>query len=392
NGLDQLKISPAQPGGNHGGSHADRDPVDVVGRRAGRGTRQAEGRGRRAQRRHRPPRGRDRLRRRHSGRGRRSGGRRRQDVRAGTRDRPYPECTRPGRAERTCDRQDRRRDLWSVRIVPQADRQGTPSGVPAGDAVRDVQAEGGAPVAAPGRRGRVLTVLASLAAVIYVADLATKTIVLETLEGEPPLVVIPGVLQFRVIFNSGAAFSIGTGMTFIFTLIAAGVVAAIIRTARKLVSMPWAITLGLLLGGALGNLTDRLLRYPSGFGRPTQLQGHVVDFVEVLPGNFPVIDYFPVFNVADSAIVCGGILAVILAWRGYQIDGTREGKSDRAAEPAGARRAGGGAARRRALPAVRILTHPRGGADRLRRRAGGRQATGQVRPGARRRLAGRDAP
>ncbi|GAA4529440.1 MULTISPECIES: signal peptidase II [Nonomuraea] len=197
--------------------------------------------------------------------------------------------------------------------------------------MRDVQAEGGTPVAAGGRRGRVLAVLTSLAAVIYVADLVTKTVVLEALEGEPPLVVIPGVLQFRVIFNSGAAFSIGTGMTFVFTLIAAGVVAAIIRTARKLVSMPWAITLGLLLGGALGNLTDRLLRYPSGFGRPTQLQGHVVDFVEVLPGNFPVIDYFPVFNVADSAIVCGGILAVILAWRGYQIDGTREGKSGRAA-------------------------------------------------------------
>ncbi|MFG1944536.1 signal peptidase II [Nonomuraea sp. NPDC048826] len=194
-----------------------------------------------------------------------------------------------------------------------------------------MQAEGGAPVAAGGRRGRVLAVLVSLAAFLYVADLVTKTVALETLEGEPPLVVIPGVLQFRVIFNSGAAFSIGTGMTFIFTLIAAGVVAAIIRTARKLAGMPWAVTLGLLLGGALGNLTDRLLRYPSGFGRPTQLQGHVVDFVEVLPGNFPVIDYFPVFNVADSAIVCGGILAVILAWRGYQIDGTREVKSGRAA-------------------------------------------------------------
>ncbi|MEV4100442.1 signal peptidase II [Nonomuraea sp. NPDC049649] len=194
-----------------------------------------------------------------------------------------------------------------------------------------MQAEGGTPVAEGGRRRRVVTVLASLAAIIYVADVVTKAVVLETLEGEPPLVVIPGVLQFRVIFNPGAAFSIGTGMTFVFTLIAAGVVAAIIRTARKLASMPWAITLGLLLGGALGNLTDRLLRYPSGFGRPTQFQGHVVDFVEVLPGNFPVIGHFPLFNVADSAIVCGGVLAVILAWRGYQIDGTREGKSDRAA-------------------------------------------------------------
>ncbi|MCA2178768.1 signal peptidase II [Nonomuraea glycinis] len=195
--------------------------------------------------------------------------------------------------------------------------------------MRGLQAEGGAPVG--GRRGRLLAVLASLAAVLYASDVITKTVALRTLEGEPPLVLIPGVLQFRLIFNSGAAFSIGTGMTFILTLIAACVVVAIIRAARKLGSLPWAITLGMLLGGALGNLTDRLLRYPSGFGRSTQLQGHVVDFIEVLPGNFPVIDYFPIFNIADSAIVCGGILAVILAWRGYQLDGTREGKSGRAA-------------------------------------------------------------
>ncbi len=195
--------------------------------------------------------------------------------------------------------------------------------------MRGLQAEGGAPVG--GRRGRLLVILTSLAAVLYVSDVITKTVALRTLEGEPPLVVIPGVLQFRLIFNSGAAFSIGTGMTLILTLIAAGVVVAIIRAARKLGSLPWAVTLGMLLGGALGNLTDRLLRYPSGFGRSTQLQGHVVDFIEVLPGNFPVIDYFPIFNVADSAIVCGGILAVILAWRGYQLDGTREGKSGRAA-------------------------------------------------------------
>nr|WP_055504035.1 signal peptidase II [Nonomuraea pusilla] len=170
--------------------------------------------------------------------------------------------------------------------------------------------------------------LVALAVVVYAADAVSKTVVLRTLEGKAPLVVIPDVLQFRVIFNSGAAFSIGTGMTFVFTLIAAGVVVAIVRTARKLRSLPWALTLGLLLGGALGNLTDRLLRYPSGFGRPTQLQGHVVDFIEVLPGHFPVIDYFPVFNVADSAIVCGGILAVLLAWRNVQIDGTRDTGED----------------------------------------------------------------
>lgn len=182
--------------------------------------------------------------------------------------------------------------------------------------MRDLQAAGGAPL----NRTRVLLVLGGLAFLIYVCDLVSKTVVLRTLEGRAvPLEVVPGVLQFRVIFNSGAAFSIGTGATIIFTFIAAGVVIAIIRTASKLRSLPWAVTLGLLLGGALGNLTDRLLRFPSGFGRSVQFQGHVVDFIEVFPAT-----HFPVFNIADSAIVCGGILAVFLAWRGYQIDGTRE--------------------------------------------------------------------
>lgn len=192
--------------------------------------------------------------------------------------------------------------------------------------MRDMQAAGGAPLSADGEPSarpvgrRLIGLLALIAVVIYGLDLLTKTLVLRTLEGEPALEVIPGLLQFRVIFNSGAAFSIGTGMTFVFTLVAASVVVAILRTARKLRSLPWAITLGMLLGGALGNLTDRLLRYPAGLGRPAsgQLQGHVVDFIETFPG------YFPVWNVADSMIVCGGIVAVFLAWRGYQIDGTRE--------------------------------------------------------------------
>ncbi|WTD58870.1 signal peptidase II [Streptosporangium sp. NBC_01639] len=170
-----------------------------------------------------------------------------------------------------------------------------------------------------------MAVLAAIAPIVYILDLVTKTVVLRTLEDREPFVVIPGLLQFRVIFNSGAAFSIGTGMTIVFTFVAAGVVIAILRTARQLRSLPWAVTLGLMLGGAFGNLTDRILRWPAGFGRPSPFQGHVVDFIETFPGHFPV------FNVADSAIVCGGILAVFLAWRGYQIDGTRdmgEKKSD----------------------------------------------------------------
>ncbi|GIH68246.1 hypothetical protein Mth01_04990 [Sphaerimonospora thailandensis] len=152
---------------------------------------------------------------------------------------------------------------------------------------------------------------------IYALDLVSKFLVVEFLEDKEPVTVIPGVLVLNVIRNPGAAFSIGTGMTVVFSLIAAGVVFAIIRTARRLRSLPWAVTLGLLLGGAVGNLTDRIFRAPA------PLQGHVVDFVQVFP-----VTRFPVFNVADSAIVCGGVLAVFLAWRGYQIDGTRHNEQE----------------------------------------------------------------
>src|SRR5262249_52316179 len=101
-------------------------------------------------------------------------------------------------------------------------------------------------------------------------------------------------------------------MTIVFTLIAAGVIFFILRTSRRLRSLPWAITLGLLLGGATGNLTDRLLRWPGSF------RGDVVDWIQ--------LPHWPVFNVADSAIVCGGTLAVLLAARGFRLDGTREGQ------------------------------------------------------------------
>ncbi|MER5625449.1 signal peptidase II [Streptosporangium sp. NPDC002544] len=206
--------------------------------------------------------------------------------------------------------------------------------------MRGLQTAGGAPLTGDTENGaapaaplaaRRIAVLAVIVPIIYALDLATKTLVLKTLEGREPIVVIPGVLQFRVIFNSGAAFGLGTGMTIVFTCVAAAVVVAILRTARNLRSLPWAITLSLLLGGALGNLTDRIFRWPSGFGsgRPAPLQGHVVDFVETFPGHFPV------WNIADSAIVCGGILAVFLAWRGYQIDGTRDTGAEKEAKENG---------------------------------------------------------
>jgi signal peptidase II len=123
--------------------------------------------------------------------------------------------------------------------------------------------------------------------------------------------LLDGLLTLQVLRNSGAAFSLGTSMTIVFTLIAVGVIFFILRTSRRLRSLPWAVTLGLLLGGATGNLTDRLLRSPGLF------RGDVVDWIQ--------LPHWPVFNVADSAIVCGGVLAVLLAARGIRLDGTRDG-------------------------------------------------------------------
>jgi signal peptidase II len=142
----------------------------------------------------------------------------------------------------------------------------------------------------------------------------SKIIVVATLSHRE-IKVVPGVLTLLVLRNSGAAFSIGTSMTVVFTLIAVGVIFFILRTSRQLRSLPWAVTLGLLLGGATGNLTDRLLRSPGLF------RGDVVDWIQ--------LPHWPVFNVADSAIVCGGVLAVLLAAWGFRLDGTRDGHGRR---------------------------------------------------------------
>ncbi|WP_433185118.1 signal peptidase II [Actinoallomurus sp. CA-150999] len=169
-------------------------------------------------------------------------------------------------------------------------------------------------------RPRRIGVLVAVAAAALAADAISKVIVVATLQDRPPVELINGLLTLRVLRNSGAAFNIGIGMTYVFTVIATAVVVAILRYARRLRSLPWAVTLGLLLGGALGNLADRLLRSPG------PLRGHVVDWIE--------LPHWPVFNLADSAIVCGGALAVVLASRGLQVDGTvyRDEKKDERAE------------------------------------------------------------
>ena len=170
------------------------------------------------------------------------------------------------------------------------------------------------------RRPRRVGLLFGVAAAAFAADVITKIIVVATLTPEQQVKVIGTLLTLDLVRNSGAAFSFGPGMTIVFTLIAVGVIFFIVRTSRRLHSLAWAVTLGLLLGGAAGNLTDRVLRSPGVF------RGEVVDWIQ--------LPHWPVFNVADSCIVCGGFLAVVLAARGIRLDGSRDVRVSRGEDSA----------------------------------------------------------
>ena len=164
------------------------------------------------------------------------------------------------------------------------------------------------------RPRRTVGLLAGVAAVALVTDLVTKVLVVAHLEPARPVRLLGGAVYFTLIRNPGAAFGVATGMTWLLTVVAIVVVVVIVRMARRLRSPGWAWGLGLVLGGALGNLVDRVFRAPG------VLQGHVVDFVSVFS---PDGSAWPIFNVADSCIVCGGILLVALALFGREADGTR---------------------------------------------------------------------
>jgi signal peptidase II len=167
-----------------------------------------------------------------------------------------------------------------------------------------------APVARPPRTRLLL----AIAAAVLLVDVATKLIVVATIAPGEDIRVLGGLLYLSQWRNVGAAFSFAEGATLLFSLVAVAVAVVIVRTARRLYSTGWAITLGLVLGGAVGNLLDRIFRSP-GF-----LRGGVVDFLSVFA---PDARAFPMFNVADSAIVCGGILGALLALRGIEFDGSR---------------------------------------------------------------------
>jgi signal peptidase II len=170
------------------------------------------------------------------------------------------------------------------------------------------------------RRRPLVGVLAAITVVVYALDQITKWQAEQHLTPGVPVELIDGLLNLRLLYNSGAAFSIATGLTWLLTVLAVIVVIVIVRVATRLGSRGWAVALGLLLGGALGNLTDRLARQP-GFGR-----GHVVDFLE-----FGFVD-FPVFNIADSAITLAAVCVVLLGLLGIGVDGARERSAAKAGD------------------------------------------------------------
>lgn len=162
-----------------------------------------------------------------------------------------------------------------------------------------------------------------LAVVTIVVDQVTKTIVVATMFEGQSITVINHVLYLIFVRNPGAAFSMVSGQTWIFSILAAVVTAVIIWSLSRIKSRAWAVVFGLLLGGTIGNLIDRLFREP-GFGI-----GHVVDFIN-LPWLMPAI-----FNVADIAISTAAVMFVLLVLLGIGLDGKRSRKN--AASEEGAR-------------------------------------------------------
>jgi signal peptidase II len=205
---------------------------------------------------------------------------------------PYPRRRQPNRYGH------------AERIISTQGHQNAEAAAPASGEDETVETVEPTPVVKKRRIG----VLLSVALLAYLLDLGSKLLVVSQLEHKDAIRLIGDWVQLTVIRNPGAAFGMGAALTVVFTLIATTVIVVIIRLSRRLYSLPWAIALGLLLGGAFGNLTDRIVRSPGLF------RGAVVDFISV--------KHFAVFNLADSAIVCGGILVVLLSFLGTNPDGT----------------------------------------------------------------------
>lgn len=156
---------------------------------------------------------------------------------------------------------------------------------------------------------RQLMLWAAVAAGGYALDQGTKAWAQHSLTPGVPRDIFGSWLRLDLTHNPGAAFSVGTGYTVVLTLVAVAVIVGCLRVASRLASSGWAVALGLLLAGAAGNVTDRLLRPPG------PLRGHVVDFLR--------LPHWPVFNVADSCICVAAAMIVVLSMRGVRLDGSR---------------------------------------------------------------------
>lgn len=189
--------------------------------------------------------------------------------------------------------------------------------------MRGLQAAGGAALTSqpeqtersePPAGWRARWLLLGLAAAAVLVDQLTKQLAVAHLAGSEPVRLLGGGLYLVYTTNSGAAFNLGSSYTWVFPIVAFAVIGWIGWLMRRLRSSTWAVALGLVLGGAAGNLVDRLVRAPGPF------RGEVVDMLSVLAPDGSV---WPVFNLADSVLVVGVLLAVWLELTGRRRDGTR---------------------------------------------------------------------
>jgi signal peptidase II len=185
---------------------------------------------------------------------------------------------------------------------------------------------------------RKVAVLAAVAALVLGLDVLSKALVVANLTEGEPVHLLGDIFEFTLLRNPGAAWNLGTGYTAVFTVLAVGVIVFVVRVARRLRSTGYAVAFGLLLGGASGNLGDRIFRAPGVF------RGNVVDWIGVVPR------YYPVFNIADSAICIAAVTFVLLALLGIRMDGTRGDKAPAVTERPGDGASAGSAAGTSAPP------------------------------------------
>ena len=171
----------------------------------------------------------------------------------------------------------------------------------------------------PGYTRAAVAVLGVTAVLAVALDQVVKALATHHLTEGEPVRILGGLIYLSLLRNGGAAFSFGRGYTWIFPVITLAVIVWIVWMGRRLRSVPWAIALGLVLGGALGNLTDRLFRAPGPF------EGHVVDMISLFA---PYGQGFAIFNIADSCLTVGVALAVLLELTGRQRDGSRARRAE----------------------------------------------------------------